>query len=324
MQNFSKPLLVFSRCLGFCACRYNGAIIEDEFCQRLRAHVECITPCPEAEIGLGVPRDPIRIVTTPDGARLLVQPATGRDCTAPMREYCANFAAGLPEVDGFVLKSKSPSCGRGTVKSYPDAQSKISLSGKTDGFFAHEMKERFPLLPFEDEGRLNNFLIRERFLTRAFTLAAFRRARSTGSFNDLLHFHTVNKELLRLYSQGAKIRMGQLLAAHKEGDEAGLFAQYQQLLLEALAAHPRQQALANFFEHGLGAFKHELNAADKQFFIESMRDWRQGRLPASAIIRMLRGWAVHFENTWLLEQTILQPFPPDLVDIHDSGKGRDV
>ncbi len=334
-QDFVKPVVVFSRCLGFEACRYNGAIIEDHFVRELVPFVTPLAPCPEVECGLGVPREPIRIVATPQGERRLVQPATGLDITPQMRgfieDFCAPFAPAATMIDGAILKAKSPSCGRGTVKIYPAADSTQPYSQKSDGFFAHALTELLPWLPVEDEGRLNNFVLRERFLTRIFTLAAFREEVRQGGFNQpgagfehLMKFHAKNKELLRFYSQPCKSRMGQLIASHDGHNADALIDEYEKLLRQAMAAHPRRQALANFFEHALGYFKDELKPADKSYFLDCLQQWRDGRLPASAVLAIARGWALHYEKTWLLEQTIWNPFPQRLVEIHDSGKGRDL
>lgn len=334
-KEFVKPVIVVSRCLGFEACRYNGAIIEDRFVRDLIQFATPLAPCPEMECGLGVPRDPIRIIQPAPDTRRLVQPATGRDITPQMEafieDFCAPFAPTATIIDGAILKAKSPSCGRGTVKVYSAIDSEQPHSQKIDGFFAHALTERMPWLPLEDEGRLNNFVLRERFLTRIFTLAAFREEVRGGGFNQpgedfrhLMQFHTKNKELLRFYSQSCKTKMGQLIASHDGSNVAAIIDQYEALLRQAMSAHPRREALANFFEHALGYFKDDLKPEDKAYYLDCLAQWRAGRLPASAVLAIARGWALHYEKTWLLEQTIWNPFPPTLVEIHDSGKGRDL
>ncbi|MEA3366709.1 MAG: DUF523 domain-containing protein, partial [Planctomycetota bacterium] len=117
MQAFATPRVVVSRCLGFAACRWDGATIADPFVTRLHGHVMFCTVCPEVEIGLGCPRDPIRVVER-NGERHLVQPATGRDVSDPMRHYTARTLDAVGQVDGFLLKSRSPSCGIKDVKIY--------------------------------------------------------------------------------------------------------------------------------------------------------------------------------------------------------------
>ena len=106
----TKPTVVVSRCLGFAKCRYNGDIIRDKFVDKLKDYVNFITPCPEVEIGLGIPRKPIRLVMEDDKLDLY-QPSTGKICTKEMEEYSLNFLDSLGEVHGFILKGRSPSCG---------------------------------------------------------------------------------------------------------------------------------------------------------------------------------------------------------------------
>src|SRR5512134_2435268 len=97
---FSRPALVVSRCLGFEPVRYNGQIVRDDFVTRLASLCEPVVVCPEVEIGLGVPRPPIRLVRDRAGALALVQPATGRDVTDVMRDFAVRRLDGLAAADG--------------------------------------------------------------------------------------------------------------------------------------------------------------------------------------------------------------------------------
>ncbi len=189
--SFPRPIVVISKCLGFDHCRYDGQMIETKFVPNLQEFVEFQPVCPEVEIGLGVPRAPIRIVET-DGQRMLYQPATGKDFGTPMNEFVMRFLDGLGEVDGFLLKNRSPSCGQGDVKIYTGLDNS-SRTVRGSGFFGGAILNRFPDAPVEDEGRLNNFSIREHFLIRLFTLARFREVRHSQSIRELIDFHTVNK-----------------------------------------------------------------------------------------------------------------------------------
>jgi len=178
-----KPIIVTSKCLGFECCRYNGGIQNDDFIKKLNDFVEYITVCPEVEIGLSTPRDPIRIVQN-NGELSLVQPKTGKDFSKVMYEFSQEFINSLENVDGFILKSRSPSCGIKDVKIYPNSE-KGGGSSKGKGFFAAVAQEQLPYLAIEDEGRLKDFKIREHFLTKIFTLAEFRRIRKKISINGL-------------------------------------------------------------------------------------------------------------------------------------------
>jgi uncharacterized protein YbbK (DUF523 family) len=154
MPKSAKPRVVASRCLGFAACRYDGAIINDPFVRRLRRSVTFIPVCPEMEIGLGCPRDPIRIVMS-RGRRRLVQPSTGRDLTELMERFVRDFVGSLGRVDGFLLKSRSPSCGIGDAKVFAGETDRVPLRFGC-GFFGGAVLRGFPALPVADEVRLND------------------------------------------------------------------------------------------------------------------------------------------------------------------------
>jgi uncharacterized protein YbbK (DUF523 family) len=168
-----RPVVVISRCIDFDSCRYNGQVIRASLRERLEPFVELRPICPELEIGLGVPRDPVRLIRHADRNRM-VQPSTGRDLTEAMESFSARFLDSLADVDGFILKSRSPSC------AVRDSKIFHSEAGHAEhelgpGLFAARVLERFPELAVEDEERLRDEHVRDRFLERVF-VASSRRA----------------------------------------------------------------------------------------------------------------------------------------------------
>ena len=105
MQEFEKPNLFVSKCLEIEACRYNGQKIPNKFLVRLFPFVNIFTSCPEVEIGLGIPRDTIRIVEK-NNSKYLKQPSTGLDLTDKMNNFSNSYLSGLENIDGF-LKSQN-------------------------------------------------------------------------------------------------------------------------------------------------------------------------------------------------------------------------
>ena len=164
MRNFAKPRIVVSKCLEFAPCRYNGAMISDELVRRLKEHADFVPVCPEMEVGLGCPREVIRVVLVEKQPHL-IQPATGRDVTQAMQQFAEAFLAGAGEVDGFILKSRSPSCGLRDVKVYAgaDAEEPLRLGA---GLFAAAVLRRFPDAAVEDDERLRDAKVRRRFLRK--------------------------------------------------------------------------------------------------------------------------------------------------------------
>jgi uncharacterized protein YbbK (DUF523 family) len=172
LRNFPKPIVVVSRCITFEPVRWDGGIIASEFVEKLKPYVSFAPVCPEVEIGLGVPRDPVRIVLV-NGEQRLLQSSTGLDFTEKMKSFAESFLGSLGEVDGFILKSGSPSSGFRNVKIYPTMEKSASVS-RGPGFFGGAVLEKVQYIAIEDERRLLNPRIKEHFLTKLFTLASFR------------------------------------------------------------------------------------------------------------------------------------------------------
>ncbi|MEW6146189.1 MAG: DUF523 and DUF1722 domain-containing protein [Thermodesulfobacteriota bacterium] len=321
MRTFPKPVVVASRCFEFDACRYNGQTIPDNFVGALKRWVEFRPVCPELEIGLGVPRDPVRIVSK-GGERRLIQPATGRDLTALMRGFSARFLGGLTEADGFILKSRSPSCGLSDAKEFPGPYGEVA-SGKGAGFFAGAVLERFPGLAVEDEGRLRNFRIREHFLTKLYTLARFRGVKNAGTASALINFHTENKLLLMSYSRKELRTLGRITANSDEKPPGEAIAAYGERLGHALASPRKRPSSINVLMHALGYFSDRLTGREKAHFLDLLAAYREERIPLSAVLAVLESWVIKYEQEYMGRQTFFEPYPRALTELPDSGNGRD-
>jgi uncharacterized protein YbgA (DUF1722 family)/uncharacterized protein YbbK (DUF523 family) len=322
MAESIKPRVVVSKCLGFAACRWNGLSISDEFVEKLKPHVEYRPVCPEVEIGLGVPREPVRVVRA--GNELyLMQPATGIDHTGKMRSFCMEYLATLENVDGFILKSRSPSCGIKEVKIYASMEKKAAV-GKGSGFFGTAVLEYFPHLPVEDEGRLRNFTIREHFLRRLYTIARFSKINITRTMRDIVRFQTENKFMLMAYNQKEFRIMGRIVANRGRNPTAQVYEDYQNHLFKALAKAPRHTSYINVLMHAMGHFSDKLSKEEKSFFVDLMDKYRKGKIPLGTDLDVLMSWGVRFGEKYLMDQTFFRPYPDDLLDISDSGKGRDL
>jgi uncharacterized protein YbgA (DUF1722 family)/uncharacterized protein YbbK (DUF523 family) len=317
---FPRPRIVISKCIGFDRCRYNGEIVQDKFVARLEPHVEFVCVCPEVEIGLGTPRAPVRIVSSGDSFKM-IQPSSGLDVSDKMREFSRGFLNGLEEVDGFILKNRSPSCGFTDVKVYSGPEKGASI-GKTAGFFGGAVLEKFGDRAIEDEGRLKNLNIREHFLTRVFAFARFRRLQQSASIHDLVRFHAAHKLLLMAYSQTKLRELGRIVANSDGKRMSAVLELYGKRFREALHKPPRHASPINVLMHTLGYFKKKLSAREKRHFLEVLEAYRHGRAPLSSAVSILRSWVMRFESEYLSEQTFFNPFPEKLLALDDSGRGR--
>lgn len=319
---FSRPRVVVSKCLGFEAVRYNGAIIPCEFVDRLRGTVDFFPVCPEMEIGLGTPRDPIHIVRR-GSEDILHQPATGRDLSERMNRFSEKFLRSLSDVDGFILKSRSPSCGIKEVKIHSDKEKSPAI-GKGPGFFGGKVLESYPGLAIEDEGRLLNLKIREHFLTRIFAFAAFREIRSSGSMGQLVQFQAQNKLLLMSYSQKEMRLLGKIVANHEKQPFEKVATEYALHLQMALLKPSRDSNNINTLMHALGYFSKKVPSREKKFFLGMLEKYRNKRVMLPVPVGILRGWVYRFEEPYLMGQTFFEPYPEELVEIFDSGRGREI
>ncbi len=321
-MKFAKPIIVVSQCLEFEPVRYNGQMIPDPLVRKLNKHVDFRPVCPEVAIGLGVPRDPVRLIQ-PDEEKRMVQPTTGRDVTDAMNGYSRRFLESLPAVDGFILKFKSPSCGIKEVKLYRSAEKGTGV-GKGSGLFADAVTQAFPDYPIEDEGRLRNFRIREHFLTRIFSHAALRDAAGRGTMGDLVRFHSENKYLLLAWNQKAMRELGRLVANHSKRPVPEVWKDYRNQFIRALHRMPANRSHLNVLTHALGYFSKELSGEEKAFFLDNLTAYSDGKVPLSVPVNLIRSWIVRFNTTYLMNQRYFQPFPMDLVQVTDSGKGREL
>jgi uncharacterized protein YbgA (DUF1722 family)/uncharacterized protein YbbK (DUF523 family) len=295
-------------------------MVDDRFVNRLGKYVEYITVCPEEQIGLGIPRDPIRIGKGEDGVRM-IQPATGRDLTDEMARFTDEFLGGVDEADGFIMKNRSPSCGINDVKIYHRLDGTAGAE-RGKGFFGGSIREYFPGAAVEDEGRLKNFTIREHFLIKLFANARFREISEGKRMKDLTDFHASHKYLFLAYNEKAMRECGSIAANHQELPPEEVFRLYREKMAEILSERARYTSIINTLHHMFGGVSDQLSGDEKEFFLNSVEEYRDERIPLSAVTRLLQSYVIRFDNEYLKGQVFLDPYPDTLTAITDSGKGR--
>ena len=310
MSDGKIPVVVVSRCLGFEHCRYNGEIVSSPAVEKMKEYVEFVTVCPEVEIGLGVPRDPIRVVLDGKGKKLL-QPSSGRDLTAAMNNFIADFMGRIGEVDGFILKGRSPSCGLYDTKIFGDMESDIP-EGSGSGLFAGAVLEKFPHVPVEDETALEDLSVRENFLTRLFTFYRFRGVRAAGTVKALVDFHSRHKLMLLAYNQSAYRRCGPIAANRERRDPDTVINLYGKELRHVFAERPQKPSIINALQHGFGWVSEHLSPDEKRSFLDALNDYREGNISLPEVIHLLRSHAEHYGHQYLMEQFFLEPYPAEL------------
>jgi uncharacterized protein YbgA (DUF1722 family)/uncharacterized protein YbbK (DUF523 family) len=313
--------VVVSKCIEFEAVRYNGQMMTSNLVRSLKPLVEFIPVCPEVGAGLGVPREPVRIVKVSDGLRL-IQPATRLDLTDRMNRFSQEFLKGLPEVDGFILKSKSPSSAMKDAKIYPSTD-KVSPLGKGPGFFGGAVVERFGHLAVEDERRLLNPRIKEHFLTKLYTLADFRSVKNAGSVKRLVDFQARNKLLFTAYSQKELHAMGRIVAQPKGRPFQEVIVEYQRHLWNALRSPPGRGANENVLTKAAGYFTSRLSKSEKAFFLDAVAKYRAGKFSLSTPLNVLKSWIIRFNEEYLMQQTFFEPYPEALMETDERTQDEE-
>lgn len=307
MERFDRPKILVSRCLGFEPVRWNGIVIQDDFIKKLTNYVNFITVCPEVEIGLGVPRDPIRIVKK-DKSYFLIQHNTEKDITDRMEKFSKNFLKNQRTFDGVILKEKSPSCGIKNVKVY-NKDGNVVENGS--GFFAKNVLEYFPNIPIESEGRLNNIYLKENFLTKIFLISNFRKLEK--KMNELINFHSNNKYLFLAYNQRMLRDLGKIVANHENYNVDNVFLFYEQILLSGLKINYRRNSFYNTFLHILGYFKDKIKKDEKDFILENLDDFKNEKLDLTTVLKLFQSYIIRFDIDYLKKQTLFNPFPKNLI-----------
>ncbi len=311
--------------LGISACllgqevRYNGGHKRDAFLTEvLGRYVDWVDVCPEVEIGLGTPRPSMRLVRIGHGDSSqvrLVTPETGVDHTDAMRTWAARRVgelAGL-DLDGYVLKKDSPSCGMERVKLYPEAGGAPFKEAR--GVFAEALLGRLPHLPVEEEGRLNDPLLRENFITRVFAHARWRQNEIEGwTRAALMRFQERHKLLLMARNQAGMRRLGHLLGSSTPKDDTGALARaYREGFTEVMRRPPTRRGHTNALQHMAGYVSDRLDPDDRQELRETIERYRLGLLPLIVPMTLLRHYVRKQSVAYLQGQAYLEPHPHELM-----------
>ena len=226
-----------------------------------------------------------------------------------MTAYAAKRVQALDDEDlcGYVLKKDSPSCGMARVKVHSG-----SGPGRRNGvgIFARALLERFPHLPIEEEGRLNDSRLRDNFVERIFV---YRRLRDVfqprWSIGDLVTFHTAHKLTVLAHSTEAYTRLGRLVAGAKSMDRPTLCDRYTAGLMDALTAIATTRRHTNVLQHMAGYFKTALDGESRAELRAAIEDFRLGRVSRDVPLTLLRHHVRVHNVDYLAGQTYLAARP---------------
>ena len=302
-----------SSCLLGEEVRYDGGHKRDRFLtDELAPFVEWVPVCPEAELGMGVPREAVQLRR--QGARIhMLGVKSGRDWTDAMEAYAARRvrALGALDLSGYVLKKESPSCGMERVK-VREPSGLARRDGR--GLFASSLLAALPSLPVEEEGRLHDVVLRENWIERLF---AYRRLRSffaeRFSVGGLVAFHTAHKLQLVAHAPDAYGRLGRLVAGAKRLGRRELEERYVAGFMAALALRATRRKHVNVLQHCLGHFRGRLDAQARAALARQIADYGAGLVPLVVPVTLIRHYVDRLELAYLAGQVYLEPHPKELM-----------
>ncbi|MGW0803582.1 YbgA family protein [Nonomuraea sp. NPDC002799] len=303
-----RPRLAVSSCLVGELVRYNGGHSRDRFLtDALDPYVDWLRVCPEMEAGLGTPRETMRLETSAGGPRLMTR-MTGIDLTARMETLATERAAAL-DVDGYVFKSKSPTCGIHGVPLYRSEGPPVDRRQR--GLFAAIIMDAHPLLPVEDEGRLHDALLRESFVERVFAHARLRALLAADwRTRDLVEFHARHKMQLLAHDPERYRKAGRLVAGAGARERDEVAAEYTTAFQDTLAVKTTTGRNVNVLQHCLGML--ELDPTRRADVVEVIDSYGAGLVPLSVPTTLLRHHARGEAAGYVRDQTYFSPFPDDL------------
>lgn len=303
--------IAVSACLLGAKVRFDAGHKHDHFItDELGEFAEFVSFCPE-HLAFGTPRPSIRLVKNQETLQVHSN-KDGSDLTGALVEQSCHELLQLEAQNlcGIIFKSKSPSCGLKSAKLYLENG---FCEGKEDGIFAGMCRERYPLLPMEEEGRLEDPWLRENFVMQVFAYDRFEQLKATSpTLNDLVKFHTTHKFMLQAKDEQLYRELGNIVANRNFLSFKILFGQYELGFKTAISRKSSIKRTCNVLEHLAGFFKKELTKGEKETLHDQICDYADKIIPLIVPLSTIQLYARKYDTKYLLEQIFLDPYPKTL------------
>lgn len=308
----AKPKIAISACLMGVEVRYNGGHKESRLCSRvLSDYFDFVPLCPEVAIGMGTPREPIRLVGDPEQPRAVGTVDASLDVTLPLAEYGERMAAQVDDICGYIFMQNSPSCGLERVKVYQANGIPHRNGGR--GIYAQAFCAQHPDLPVEEAGRLNDPVLRENFLTRVYVYRDWQALLKQGlTRRALTDFHSRCKYLLMAHHPVQYKTLGNLLGSMGKGDPNLIGPRYFSELMAALSKCATRGTHSNVLQHLSGYLKQSISPEDKQEVQHVIGQYRHGIVPLVVPLTLLKHHFRQHPDPYIAQQLYLQPHPENL------------
>jgi uncharacterized protein YbgA (DUF1722 family)/uncharacterized protein YbbK (DUF523 family) len=302
-----------STCLLGEKVRFDGGHKRNQYLDEvLGEYFEWVPVCPEVEVGMGIPRESVRLVRSGDRVQM-VGVKTQTDWTDAMRAYSTIKGRALHEyrLSGYIFKSDSPSCGMERVRVY----SNTGMPAKNGrGLFADAFMTKYPIIPIEEEGRLNDPNLRDNFIVRVFSYHRLQTLFADG-FNrgSLVKFHTIHKYLLLAHSPNHYNLLGRIVADAKKYTPAEFREKYSALFMEALQIKATPKKNVNVLHHILGFLREQITVLERDDILSVIDDYYHELVPLIVPITLIKHYVLKRDVPYIRDQVYLNPHPKELM-----------
>ncbi len=313
---YNKIKVGISSCLLGQTVRYDGGHKRDAWItQTLGQYFEFLPLCPEVGAGLGIPRPTMHLVRQNTKLRAVNIKDENIDNTDVIVNFGHQVAPQLTQLCGYILKKNSPSCGMERVKVYANNGEHRPPERNGVGIFAAYLRQYFPLLPLEEEGRLCDPVLRENFIERVFVYQRWQTLEKQGlKPADLVNFHADHKYIFMAHDQINARELGHLVAqAGNDTDFAQLTMQYIQQVMHTLEKVVTRGQHTNVLMHLTGYLKPHLDKLDREELLETIHAYRLGYVPLIVPITLIKHHFRRYPQPYIQRQHYLNPHPSELM-----------
>jgi len=308
-----KPLIGVSSCLLGNQVRFDSGHKRDTFINDvLRDYLDFHSVCPEVEAGFPVPRNAMVLKKNQEGEhRLVVSRFPDQDMTAQMMTYTEHKVAQLDMLDGFIFKKSSPSCG---VFRVAVVVSECGFKERNaQGLFSRSFQQQHPLVPVEEEGRLNDAVIRENFFERLYAYKRWKMIpQPDTNVEGFIQFHSRHKLMLMARGSSYYQELGRMVSGVTRKDLAQRREAYIQRFMQVMQQQTTRGRQVNVLQHIMGYIKEHLSASDKQELLAIFESYRQTEIPLITPIAMLKHYLRLYPQEYIIRQHYLEPYPEKL------------
>lgn len=277
--------------------------------QTLGKYFEFRPFCPEMAIGLGTPRETLRLVKKDNGIHCIGNKTAALDVTQQLFDSAQEQNHWHKDLCGYILKKDSPSCGMERVRVYKgDMPERNGV-----GIYAKVLLENSPHLPVEEEGRLGDPMLRENFIKRVFVLRHWKDLEQESlTIAKLTDFHAQYKYVLLSHDQSRTRILGNRLAEASKEPLESITEWYFPELMSILKIQATRKNHVNVMQHLQGFLKKDIDAEYKKELNETIEDYRKGLLPLIVPITLFRHHFRRHPKPFIERSKYLAPHPAEL------------